>query len=298
MAISPASTAPSSPVPRRAEPSTLAPQTVPARRVGLPLLTATLAEARIGTAVACFYIAAVVLLVGALMPSLKSLNLGAIVSSSAGHALYGTGISPSSLKTFPGYLSIEFYGVWFGLFFGGFLAFIAGGIVARPIEDGTIELALARPFSRRRFYLERCGAILLVGVIMSLWSLAVVWVTSRIFAGATVDWPWLLLTQLAGGAFFMLAWGLGAVVGAWSSTARTAGSAALGILVLGYLLNSLAALSDRLTWAAYLSPFHYAPLSTILIQHQITWWHPVLLASLGLLGAIAGLIVFERRDLT
>ncbi|HEY8284670.1 MAG TPA: ABC transporter permease subunit [Chloroflexota bacterium] len=298
MKLVPASTAPDAPAHQGTGYTDAVPAMAPARRGGLPILTATLAETRIGTAVACFYITAVVLLVGALLPSLKSVNFASIVTSSAGQAIYGANISAQSLKTFTGFLSIEFYSVWFGLFFGGFLAFISGGIVARPIEDGTIELALARPFSRRRFYLERCGAMLLVGAIMSLWPLAAVWVASRIFAGATVDWHWLLLTQLVGGAFFVMTVGLGAVISAWSSAARTAGSAALGVLVLVYLLNSLASLSDRLTWMAYLSPFHYAPLSTILVQQRITWWHPVLLVGLGLVGGIAGLIVFERRDLT
>lgn len=269
----------------------------PARRTGLPVLAATLAETRIGTAVACFYILGVVLLVAGLLPSLKQIDFAALVTSSAGQALYGAGISPESLKSFSGFLSIEFYSVWFGLFFGGFLAFLSGGIVARPIEDGTIELDLARPFSRRRFYLERSGAMLLVGVIMSAWSLAAVWLAGRLFAGATVDWRWLLLTQLAAGAFLVFAWGLGALISARSSVARTAGSAALGVLVLSYLLNSLAALSDRLTWMAYLSPFHFAPLSTILVQHRITWWHLVLLAGLGLAAALGGLVLFERRDL-
>src|SRR5437763_9208920 len=59
----------------------------PARRSGLPILTATLAETRIGTAIACFYIAAIVLLVGALVPTLKSLNLAAYLSSAVGQAL-------------------------------------------------------------------------------------------------------------------------------------------------------------------------------------------------------------------
>jgi len=39
-------------------------------------------------------------------------------------------------------------------------------------------------------------------------------------------------------------------------------------------------------------------LSAILVQHQLTWWHLVLLSGLGVAGVIAGLIVFERRDLT
>jgi ABC-2 type transport system permease protein len=102
---------------------------------------------------------------------------------------------------------------------------------------------------------------------------------------------------VAGGAFLLLALGLGAVISACTSVARTAGSAAIGVLVLGYLLNSLATLSDRLTWMTYLSPFHYADLSAILVQHQITWWYLVLLSGLGVAGVIAGLIVFERRDL-
>jgi ABC-2 type transport system permease protein len=271
--------------------------TAPVRRSGLPLLTATLAETRIGTAIACFYIAAIVLLVGALVPTLKSVNLGGYLTSSVGRAIVGSHASAGALQTFTGYLSVEFYSVWFGLFFGGYLAFIAGGIVARPVEDGTIELALARPFSRRRFYLERCGAMLLVGVIMSVWALAAVWVDTRLFAGAHVDWRWMLLTQLAGGAFLLFSLGLGAVISACTSVARTAGSAAIGVLVLGYLLNSVATLSDHLTWMSYFSPFHYAQLGTILVQHQITWWHLVLLSGLGVAGIIAGLIVFERRDL-
>ena len=241
---------------------------------------------------------AIVLLVGALVPTLKSLNFAAYLSSAVGQALIGSHVGAAALRTFTGYLSFEFYSVWFGLFFGGYLTFISGGIVARPIEDGSIELALARPFSRRRFYLERCGAMLLVGVIMSMWSLAAVWVDTQLFAGARVEWTWLLLTQLAGGAFLLLSLGLGAVISACSSAARTAGSAAIGVLVLGYLLNSLATLSDRLTWLADLSPFHYAQLSAILVEHQITWWHLLLLSGLGVAGVIAGLIVFERRDLT
>src|SRR5947209_7897868 len=139
----------------------------PPRRTGLPALTATLAEARIGTAIACFYIVAIILLVGALAPTLKTINLGGYLTSSVGRALIGSHVTAGSLQTFTGYLSVEFYGVWFGLFFGGYLAFITGGIVARPVEDGTIDLALARPFSRRRFYLERCGAMLVVAAIMS-----------------------------------------------------------------------------------------------------------------------------------
>jgi len=268
----------------------------PARRSGLPLLTATLAETRIGTAIACFYIAAIVLLVGALAPALKGLNLGAYLTSPVGRALTGSHVDAQALQTFTGYLSFEFYS-YFGLFFGGYLAFIAGGIIARPIEDGTIELALARPVNRRRFYLERCGALLLVGALMSVWAVAAVWVDTRIFGGAHVAWRWLLLTQLAGGAFLLFALGLGAVISARASVARTASSAAIGVLILGYLLNSLGTLSDRLTWLTYLSPFHYAQLSAILVQHQLTWWHLILLSGLGVAGLIAGLIIFDRRDL-
>ena len=41
----------------------------------------------------------------------------------------------------------------------------------------------------------------------------------------------------------------------------------------------------------------HAVLNDPLVQHQITWWYLVLLSGLGVAGVIAGLIVFERRDL-
>jgi len=40
----------------------------------------------------------------------------------------------------------------------------------------------------------------------------------------------------------------------------------------------------------YLSPFHYAQLSAILVQHQVTF---MLLSGLGVAGMIAGMIIFE-----
>lgn len=284
--------------PRVGETRATARAEVPPRRSGLPALTATLAEARTGTAIACFYIVAIILLVGALAPTLKTINLGGYLTSSVGRALIGSHVTAGSLQTCTGYLSVEFYGVWFGLFFGGFLAFITGGIVARPVEDGTIDLALARPFSRRRFYLERCGAMLVVAIIMSVCALAAVWLDTRLFGAAHVAWTWLLLTQLAGGAFLLFSLGLGALISSFSSVARTAGSIAIGVLVLGYLLNSLATLSDRLSWLANLSPFNYAPLSTILVEHQFVWWRLAALSVAGVVGVVAGLVVFERRDLT
>jgi hypothetical protein len=38
-------------------------------------------------------------------------------------------------------------------------------------------------------------------------------------------------------------------------------------------------------------------IAAIIVQHQITWWYLVLLGGLGVAVVIAGLIVFERRDL-
>ena len=92
--------------------------------------------------------------------------------------------------------------------------------------------------------------------------------------------------------------GLGAVISACSSNARTAGSVAIGVLVFGYQLNRLATLANRFSWLAYLSPFHYAPLNVNLVNHQLSWWNLLLPSGLGVLGLAAGMLVFQRRDLT
>ena len=263
---------------------------------GWPILRATLRQNRIATGLACFYIILIVFVVGLMFPVLRDVNFLALLSTPVGAALVG-GASVQSENLFATFLSIEFYGVWYCLMFGGFLAYIAGGAIARSIEDGSIDFILTRSFSRSRFYMEQWAAVLLIALIMSLWSLLSVYLATVLFEGAQLEWKWVLLTQLVLGAFFVFVAGLGLLISSFVNASRAAGGIVISVLVLAYLMQTLGSLTDRFHWMEQLSPLYYAPSARVLVNHELVWWHPVVLIGLGLVLMLAGLVVFNRRDI-
>src|SRR2546421_11246695 len=62
-------------------------------------------------------------------------------------------------------------------------------------------------------------------------------------------------------------------------------------------MNTFGSLSDQFNWLLKINPFYYAPAIGPLVFHQLTWWHPLVLVAAGLVFGIAGLLIFNRRDL-
>ena len=130
-----------------------------ARARGFPVLTATLYESRNLIAAACGYILIIGLLVGLLLPAFKQLNIQVYLTGSIAALIGGSALSPN-VPLFAVYMALELYGSFFMLLFGGVLAYAAGASLARNIEDGTVDIMLARPISRTRLYLEKWLAML------------------------------------------------------------------------------------------------------------------------------------------
>jgi ABC-2 type transport system permease protein len=203
----------------------------------------------------------------------------------------------TNFSGFTDFLGLELYSAFYGLIFGGIIAYIGGAAVPVTIENGTLDLALSRPVSRTRYYLESWVAVLICGAIIGLLTVLVVWVDTFIVKDAGIDWQWLWITQLVQWAFFFFAAGLGMMLGSFMNSSRGAGGAAVGIIALGYLINTIGSLSDQFNWLLKIGPFYYAPATNILVNHQLTWWYPWVLVVAGLILGIVGLVVFNKRDL-
>lgn len=269
---------------------------VPKKRVrGLTIMTRAIINARTPLAMGCFYGVLIALLLSALYPAISKANLGAYLSSSLISGLLGAHIT--SFSGFTVFLGVELYSSFYGLLFGGILAYIGGAALPINIENGTLDLALSRPISRTRYYLESWIGALICALIIGLATIFAVWIDTLILKNTDINWQWLWITQLVQWAFLFFAAGLGMLLGSFINASRGAGGAAVGIIALGYLMNTFGSLSDQFNWLLKISPFYYAPAIDPLVFHNLTWWHPWVLVSAGLVCGIAGLIVFNRRDL-
>lgn len=265
------------------------------RARGLTITTNSIFNAKTPLAMGCFYGVLIALLLAALYPSISKANLGGYLSSSLISGLIGGHIT--SFSGFTVFLGVELYSSFYGLLFGGILAYIGGAALPTNIENGTLDLALARPISRTRYYLENWLAALICGAIIGLMTVFAVWLDTLILKDADINWQWLWITQLVQWALFFFAAGLGMFLGSFMNASRAAGGAAVGIIALGYLMSTFGTISDQFSWLLKISPFYYAPSIGPLVFHQLTWWHPLVLVLVGLVLGIAGIVIFNRRDL-
>jgi len=119
------------------------------RARGLTITLVALANDRVILAAGIFYAVFVALIVGLLYPSLQQINFNAYVTSSAAAGLLGAKLS--NANSFQALMALEMYSSLYALIWGGIVAYIGGASLPATFENGTLDLALARPISRTRY---------------------------------------------------------------------------------------------------------------------------------------------------
>jgi ABC-2 type transport system permease protein len=277
--------------------TTTIPKSIPVpkkRAQGLTVMVRTIINARTPLAMGCFYGVLIALLVAAIYPALSQVSVGAYLSSGVVSGLVGAHLT--NFSSFTAILGLELYSSFYSLLFGGIVAWIGGAALPLTIENGTLDLALSRPISRTRYYLESWLGALICGAIIGLVIVFAVWIDTLIVNNANINWQWLWITQFVQWAFLFFAAGLGILLGSFINASRAAGGAAVGIIALGYLINTFGQLTDKFSWLLKIGPIYYAPAIETLVNHHLTWWYPWVLVIAGLVFGIAGLVVFIKRD--
>jgi ABC-2 type transport system permease protein len=236
---------------------------------------------------------ALCVLIVAIFPSVhKAVNLNNLVAKYP-DAIRETFVGNSNLNTVQGYLHAEVFSLIAPLavaFFG--IRALAAAICGAE-ELGTLDLALSNPVSRKQFLAGWFGGVAL-GIVPVLAVVAsMTWIASLIFgsdlplgdavAGALNLWP---LTVFFCGVAALFA-------GVLHRSAHVVG-ASVSVLVAMYFVDVLGKLSSVLEPLRPLSVFsHYGSA----IEHGIDFADFTLVALAGVVLAVVGAVLFERRDI-
>jgi ABC-2 type transport system permease protein len=243
-----------------------------------------------GTALTALGMALVIVMVGALFPSvgdsIGKLDLPQGVSELLGGADY---------STIAGWMRSEIGAVYGPLVVAATGITGAAGSTAGEEEDGILGLTLAYPIRRARLMLAKAAAVAVCVALVALGTLI------GLIAGVAVAGGGIGLGHLTALALHLafFGWAIGALAlalaGATGRRAVAAGGAA-AVAIAGFLVNGFAPLVDGLHWLQYLSPFHY-------YAGHDPLGRGVHLGDLAVLGGaaiiltIAAAVALERRDL-
>lgn len=201
------------------------------------------------------------------------------------------------LSSAPGYLQARLVSTLLPILLLVYGIGLGARAIGGPEEDGTLQLVVTAPITRRRVAVERfAGSTLLLVAISAVALLTAIGLGTLvgIFPDVAVGRLVLATVAVAELAFVHLA--IAAAVGAATGRRAPAVAAASAAAVAGYLLHGLAASADALRPARVLSPWWWLLDRNLLVQDPtfLTLGLPLLLGTMAL---AIGLLLFERRDL-
>jgi ABC-2 type transport system permease protein len=196
---------------------------------------------------------------------------------------------------FRAFVSVEYLS-WFPVILAVYAVFYCGGLVAREVERGTLDMLLSHPLARWQFVLTKFTSFFLVvfGVASVSWLATVVAVP---LVGAEANILYLGLAHLVA---MLVVLSIGSYCVLLSCVFLNPGKAlaASGGITLGlYFMNILAALSNSIGFLQKLSPFYYYESLPILYSGTVNWAGLVILVTMTVGGLALAMWLFQRKDL-
>lgn len=193
-----------------------------------------------------------------------------------------------------GYISSTVYGLLGPILMAVFAIGAGARLVGGNEETGALELELTSPVSRARIYTER---MLALWAQITVLAVVIALATGGLATALELD---LSMANLAAAtlALWLLVLGFGSVafaVGAVTGRRSVGLAAGAGLAVTAFMLDAIGPSID-VGWMTAVSPFSWY-LGERPLQNGLDGQGAILLAVVPIVAGLAGLRLFERRDL-
>lgn len=258
----------------------------------LPVLSGVLRTQRRSLVLWSLALAAVCGMYISIYPAMGGVDMAALVQDLPEGMVNAFGYD--RIGTAAGYVTSTVYSIMGPVLLLVFAIATGARLIAGQEEEGTLELELTAPVSRRRLLAERLVAlwldiVILVGVLTAVTLLLVMALeldvgVANVLAGSTG----LLLLAIGFGT-------VGLAVGAITGRRAIGLGVAAGLAVVAFMFDAIGPTIDA-GWMTAVSPFSwYLEGDPLLDGFDVQGL--LLLAAVPIVAAAAALVAFERRDL-
>jgi ABC-2 type transport system permease protein len=201
----------------------------------------------------------------------------------------------NDITTLPGFLGAEYLNLVWPIIAAVFAILAGSAVVAREIDQGTVELWLSVPESRSHLLWAKLVA-LAIGIVVIVIATVAAIVIGAVLIDETVSARAVIATTGVLAAFIIAIGGYSAFFSSWTSERGKAAGMAAGLTLVFYALWIIASLSGALSSLRYLSIFSLYDPQHALATGDLPWAKIAVLLVIGLTGAIASVQIFQRRD--
>ncbi len=205
------------------------------------------------------------------------------------------GMDEANLTTVSGYVSIIV--PFINLCLGIYAILLGNNIIGKEERDRTAGFLMTLPVTRRRVITGK-----LLAAVVSSTALLLVVMGTVVISALPYQWEatfpdFLVLVAVAGFIFNLFFLGLGMLSAAATRRHKLSAGIGVGVIFALYLASILAALTERMSFLRWATPFSYFDGVKILRNLRLDPIYLVLAAAVIVASVAATYLCYERRDL-
>ncbi|HLQ60452.1 MAG TPA: ABC transporter permease subunit [Candidatus Acidoferrales bacterium] len=201
------------------------------------------------------------------------------------------------LATFSGFMGAETLNLIWPAIILVFATMAGGAVVAKEVEDGTVELWLSVPARRWRLLLGKLAA-LAVGLLATVAACVIALVLGAALVHASLTPAGLLAMAAVMTAFLFTVGAYSCLLSSLTSSRAHAAGLSLGVTMASYLAWVVANLSRDWEWLKNVSVFTAYTPQAALEDGRLEAAPMAVLLLITALCALLAILGFERRDAT
>jgi len=200
------------------------------------------------------------------------------------------------IDTFPGYLNMELYQIFWILVLPILIAYVTASLVSEEIEGNTIDMLMSNPISRKKVVLEKFLGIIPLILIVTFATMGSVYGVTYLI-GEEISLIHLFLTHLWSIPYFLAVASISLLISTVFNEKMKASIIGMAIVIGMYLLESIAQLVPEYEKVGVVSLVRYYDPTSLLIEGKMEIVDPVLLVIVTVTALSVAVIYFERRDI-
>jgi ABC-2 type transport system permease protein len=199
--------------------------------------------------------------------------------------------------TFGGFVGAEYLSFIWVVIVAAFVIAFTSGALAKELEQGTLELILAYPLGRVRFFASKLAALVIGLAVIVVATVGGIWfgaLSQHLSVGPNAY----LAVGALGLAFALAIGGYGFLFSAAASERAPAAGATAALTVLFYAVHFAAQTWDPFKGLSRLTLFNYYLPQDAINLGRVDLASIAVLLGVALIGTIAAAVIFRLRDLS
>jgi len=208
-----------------------------------------------------------------------------------------TGGRSISMLEVKGFITLEFFS-WWWMLAGLFIAYLSVSVIASDFENKRMDVMLSTPISRRRYLLEKFGAMSVIALLMILVAIAgLAGGLTSIDALNEISAATVSLSLIGCLPFLMVIAAVGMLTAVLFQKVRTGMGVTFAFVFAEFFLYTFGGFSKSLEWMKTISIFKYWDYSSVIIDDLFKPGDFIILTALAVVLIAICVWAFEKKDI-